>query len=286
MRVEREKAPAKVNLYLHITGRREDGYHLLDSLFVFAGVHDVVEARISDDLSLTVSGPGEDGLEGGRGNLVLRAAHLLRARTGVELGADLRLHKHLPMAAGLGGGSADAAATLRLLNRLWDTGLGERELARLGEELGADVPACVFSRPLRIGGVGETVDPIGPVPPIHMVLVNPGVPLSTPTVFLKWRETGAPFSKASPVPVLDDTASFLSDLRQTTNDLEPAAIALAPEVAEVLDALWESDGCALARMSGSGASCFGMFRNGAEATRAARAIAQVSGWWVWSGVLA
>lgn len=285
MRVEREEAPAKVNLYLHITGRRQDGYHLLDSLFVFAGAHDMVEAHISEDLSLAVTGPGAASLEGDGGNLVMRAADLLRERTGVSLGAELRLLKNLPVAAGLGGGSADAAATLRLLNRLWGTGLGEAELARLAVELGSDVPACVLSRPLRISGVGEVVAPVGPLPPFHMVLVNPGVPLSTPAVFSKWRERDAPFSKVAPVPALDDTDSFFSSLRQTTNDLEAAAIALAPEVGEVLDALRESEGCALARMSGSGASCFGLFPGEGEATRAARALARKSKWWVWSGGL-
>jgi 4-diphosphocytidyl-2-C-methyl-D-erythritol kinase len=282
--VQREKAWAKINLYLHVTGRRPDGYHLIDSLFVFAGVHDVVEGSLSKTLTVEVSGPGAKALGGGE-TLVHRAAEMLRAKTGITLGAELRLIKNLPVAAGLGGGSADAAATLRLLNRLWGTEVPDRELCTLGAALGADVPPCVISQPLRVAGIGETLAPIGRLPDLYMVLVNPGVPVPTASVFAHLREEGMAFSSPAPTPRLDGAEEFLEDLHACGNDLEGAAVTLAPEIGEALNALRGQAGCDLARMSGSGATCFGLFRKETDAQAAAKALSEGDQKWTWVGLI-
>ena len=283
--VQCEKALAKVNLYLHVTGRRPDGYHLLDSLFVFPGAHDVLEGRLSKRLAVDVSGPGAHALDGEE-TLVHRAAEMLREKTGISLGAELRLIKNLPVAAGLGGGSADAAAALRLLNRIWGTEVPESELCVLGARLGADVPACVMSRPLRIAGIGETLAPIGPLPDLYIVLVNPGGPVATASVFAHLREAGMAFSNPAPTPRLDSAAHFLEDLNSCRNDLEGAAAILAPEIAETLGILRAQEGCGLARLSGSGATCFGLFRTEAEARAAAEAFSAKRHGWTWYGPMA
>ncbi len=273
-------APAKLNLYLHVVGRREDGYHRLDSLVAFAAVGDRVEARPAAELSLTVGGPNAAALDGldPEDNLVLRAARRLRARCGVAAGAALRLEKLLPVAAGIGGGSADAAAGLLALAALWNLGIAEDDLRALGLELGADVPACLAARPTAVGGVGEILRPVPPLPPAWVALVNPGTALATPTVF---RRRGGPFSAPAPaLGAVADVAALAAALRARRNDLTGAALALAPTVATALAALEESAGCLLARMSGSGATCFGLFRTGHAARAAATAIAATHPhWW-------
>ena len=186
-----ERAPAKVNLFLHVTGKRADGYHLLDSFPVFAGVADRLSFQPVKALSLTVTGPFAAALSAEPDNLVLRAAHRLAEACGVRPGGALTLEKHIPVASGIGGGSADAAAALRLLCRAWDVAPGSAVLEQIAAGLGADVPVCVRNQPLRMRGIGEILTPAPILPECGMVLVNPGIPLATAAVF-RARARGAP----------------------------------------------------------------------------------------------
>ena len=276
-----EAAPAKVNLHLHVTGRRADGYHTLDSLVVFAGAADEVCATPSAGLALAVTGPEAAGLAEETDNLVLRAARALAAAAGRAPLAALRLEKRLPVASGIGGGSADAAAALRALARLWSPGLDDAALAAIALGLGADVPACLASRPCRMGGIGEVLAPAPRLPPCGIVLANPRVALPTPAVF---RARGGGFSAPAALPAAwADVAVMARDLAVLRNDLEQPAIALCPPVAEVLAALGALPGCLLARMSGSGATCFALMPDAAAARRAASLLPPA--WWRWGGGL-
>ncbi len=280
-----ESAPAKINLFLHVLGRRDDGYHLLDSLVVFAGVADRLRAAPAAGLSLTVGGRFGGALAAEPDNLVLRAARALADAAGIAPTARLELDKTLPVASGIGGGSADAAAALRLLARLWGIapgGSGGRpvDLAALAAGLGADVPVCLAGRPARMGGVGEVLAPAPRLPEFGLVLVNPGVPVATPDVF---RARTGPFSAQAALPDgWPDAAAMAEDLAQLRNDLEAPARGLCPPVGAALDALAARPGCLLARMSGSGATCFGLFPTPAAAETAAAALAR-PGWWCWGG---
>ncbi|MEM9011615.1 MAG: 4-(cytidine 5'-diphospho)-2-C-methyl-D-erythritol kinase [Pseudomonadota bacterium] len=269
----REFAPAKVNLSLHVTGRRPDGYHLLDSLVVFPRVGDVLEAERARQLSLTIDGPFADGLEAGAGNLILRAAALL----GPGQGAALRLTKQLPLSSGIGGGSADAAAALRLLCRLWGVAVPDRErLARLG----ADVPVCLASRSARMRGIGEDLTPLPALPPFWLVLANGGIPVPTGPVFAGLAGRQAP-PMPEALPAFDSAEDLAAWLAHQRNDLEPPARALVPLIGEVLDALGATERCLLARMSGSGGTCFGLFAKEGAALAAAEALRQANpAWWV------
>jgi 4-diphosphocytidyl-2-C-methyl-D-erythritol kinase len=267
-------APAKVNLYLHVTGKRADGYHLLDSLAVFPDVGDVVGAAAAEALTLTVGGPCGEGLAGEADNLVLRAARKLAP----ERGAALRLTKYLPVASGIGGGSADAAAALNLLSEFWGVAA---DLPAIALQLGADVPVCLASRPARMQGVGEILLPAPVLPDFGMVLVNPGVAVPTPCVF-KARQ-GA-FSPPPELPeAWDDVDAMVADLRACTNDLQEAAISIAPVIAKVLAVLAALPGAKLARMSGSGATCFAIFETKTRAAEAAGLVPK--DWWAWGGGL-
>jgi 4-diphosphocytidyl-2-C-methyl-D-erythritol kinase len=277
-----EFAAAKVNLYLRVTGRRADGYHLLDSLAVFAGAGDVILAAPADGVGLTVTGPEAGALAAEPDNLVLRAARALAELTGVREGAAITLTKNLPVASGIGGGSADAAATLRALNALWRTGLDAAALRDIAARLGADVPVCVESRPMRMQGIGEVLSPAPGLPEFGLLLVNPRVALPTPAVF---GARAGGFSPPATLPAhLPDAAGLAAWLRPLGNDLETAAIGLCPAVAEVLAAIAAQPACLLARMSGSGATCFGLFRDAAAAEAAARALP--AAWWRRGGGLA
>lgn len=279
---ERGFAPAKLNLYLHVIGRRPDGYHLLDSLVAFADCGDVVYASEALELSLTIGGPFAAGLAAEPDNLVLRAARALAAETGVPARARLALEKHLPVASGIGGGSADAAATLRLLCRLWGVVPAPATLDRIALALGADVPVCLRCQPSRIGGVGEILDPAPALPACFVLLVNPGVAVPTAAVF-RGRAPG--FSASARLPeAWPDAAAMAADLAPLGNDLEAPALALCPAIGEVLAAIATHPDCLLARMSGSGATCFGLFATRAAAERAAGTTAR-PGWWVATGAL-
>jgi 4-diphosphocytidyl-2-C-methyl-D-erythritol kinase len=272
-----EFAPAKVNLCLHVTGRRADGYHLLDSLVVFAGIGDRLTAAAAPGLSLTLRGPESGALAPEPDNLVLRAARAMGVAD-----AALTLDKELPIASGIGGGSADAAATLRALARL--TG---RPLPDTGTvlALGADVPVCLAGRPVRMRGVGEVLDPLPPLPPLWVVLANPRLPVPTPQVFaaLTSRESPpVPHVAPSALRSAVDLAGWLQ--RETRNDLTAPARQVAPVLARVEAALCVLPGCLLARMSGSGGSHFALFAGQDLALSAARQLAAAQpGWWVTSG---
>ncbi len=270
-----EAAPAKVNLYLHVTGRRADGYHLLDSLAVFGPAMDTVRVVPAETLSLALDGPFGGALQAEPDNLVLRAARALAAVAGVPAQAALSLTKRLPVASGIGGGSADAAAALRALNALWRCGLDAAALAAVAAPLGADIPVCVASQPRRMQGVGEVLLPAPQLPRCGLLLVNPGVALPTPAVF-KARTPG--FTPMAVLPgAWPDAVSMAETLATLRNDLEPPAIALCPMVATVLAALRDLPGCLLARMSGSGATCFGLFADAAAARDAAAVLP--GDWW-------
>jgi 4-diphosphocytidyl-2-C-methyl-D-erythritol kinase len=270
--------PAKVNLYLHVTGRRPDGYHRLDSLAVFPAIGDTLTVKPADSLSLAITGPFGATLAAEPDNLVLQAARLLNPAGG----AALILEKNLPLASGIGGGSADAAAALRLLARHWKL---ETPLHDLAASLGADIPVCLACRPARMSGIGELLGPAPVLPDFGIVLVNPGVAVSTPDVF---RARVGTFSPDAQLPESWPSAAAMVDsLAQLTNDLESPAIALAPVIGDVLAALRSLPNCRLARMSGSGATCFGIFATAAEAAEAAEAAAAITrpGWWRWGGGL-
>ncbi len=269
-------APAKVNLYLHVTGRREDGYHLLDSLAVFPAVGDTLTARADAVLSLTLAGRFGASLAAEPDNLLLRAARALAPGRGAALG----LEKNLPIASGIGGGSADAAAALRVLSRLW--GMPKANLPALALGLGADVPVCLASRPARMQGIGEILAPVPALPDFGMVLVNPGVAVPTPSVF---KARSGDFTSPAILPESwPDAAAMAADLRRCGNDLQAPAIGIAPVIGEVLAVLDALPGCLLARMSGSGATCFALFANAAAAQAAAQTIARPN-WWYWGGGL-
>ena len=267
-----ELAPAKVNLALHVTGRRPDGLHLLDSLVVFPRLGDRLEAEPAAGLSLAIDGPFARDLGTGADNLVLRAALLMRAP---GRGAALRLTKSLPVASGIGGGSADAAAALRLLARLWQAPLPAPDAVLA---LGADVPVCLAGRACRMTGVGERLAPLD-LPPFWVVLANPGVPVATAAVFARLARRANP-GLPEP-PAFAGASAFFDWLAARRNDLEATAAALAPAVTDTLAALAAQPDCRLARLSGSGATCFGLFDHEAAALAAATAIRRARpAWWI------
>ncbi len=272
-------APAKINLYLHITGKRDDGYHLLDSLAAFAGVYDTISVRPAATLSLMIDGLFSAGLPVDESNLVMRAAHRLRDLTGVQDGADISLTKRLPVASGIGGGSADAAATIKALARLWSIHPGQHDLSGLALDLGADVPICLFGQAAFMSGIGEKLEPLGGLPNVPMILVNPGVDISTPTIFNKRRGAFSLERPFTDIPVTPEhLIALLNDGRG--NDLMEPAIELAPVIGQTLEAIKHSKGCRFARMSGSGATCFGFFDSQFEAKNAAAAITRDHpDWW-------
>lgn len=274
-----EPAPAKVNLYLHLCGQRADGYHLLDSLAVFPSPGDALTAQPAPDLALELSGPHAAALTGEADNLVLRAARALQQHSGQTSGALLHLQKNLPVASGIGGGSSDAAAALRVLSRLWNCKIP----TDLALSLGADVPVCVTApTPMRMQGIGDVLTPAPALPPCAMVLVNPGVEVSTPAVFNAVIDKNPP-----PGPMMPERFADFSDLvswlNLQRNDLEPAARSLCPQVGHVLSALRSAP---LARMSGSGATCFALLPTLDQAQTLARTIhATHPDWWTEAGEL-
>jgi 4-diphosphocytidyl-2-C-methyl-D-erythritol kinase len=264
-------APAKVNLALHVTRRREDGYHDLESLVVFADVADELAARPADADSLTIGGPFARALGVGETNLVSRAVSAFRARwpDAVATGLALHLTKNLPVAAGIGGGSADAAAALRLMSGLSNRPIAIAELADMAAGLGADVPACLVSTPLVARGVGEVLAPLPEFPALHIVLVNPMIPLATADVFRRLRAHDNYPLPELPSP-LTRPAQLGLWLAETRNDLQPPAVKLVPVIGDIVAQLAETQGCILARMSGSGATVFGLFGSSGQAHQAAQ----------------
>ncbi|MHA6289008.1 4-(cytidine 5'-diphospho)-2-C-methyl-D-erythritol kinase [Maricaulis sp. CAU 1757] len=258
-------APAKVNLTLRVGPPRDDGYHPLDSLVMFADWGDEVRVRSGPGLLLSMSGEASRGLDAGASNLVLSAARALQSAARLEDGAIIHLHKDIPVAAGLGGGSSDAAATLRALNRLWGLNWPLDRLAQLGLELGADVPACIYARSLRMRGIGEWIEVLDGVPSWPAVIVNPGIAMPTGPVF-KTYDAGEPRA-------LTDggwaRGGLIDWLHAEGNDLEAPAIAREPRIADTLEWLNAQDGTWLVRMTGSGASCFALCDDAHSAARIA-----------------
>jgi len=258
----REIAPAKLNLALHVRGRRADGRHDIETIFAFCVDGDRLSAVAAESLSLEVSGPFAAELGDPDGNLAMKAARTLQAAAGTEQGAAIRLDKKLPVAAGIGGGSADAAAALRLLTSLW--GIDPSHAERVGAQLGSDVPACLLSLPMRGAGAGDELTPvdISDLSGTPVLLVNPRVQLKTADVFAGWDGVDH---------------GPLGDWRQGRNDLEDLAIALAPQVRVVRDWLSVQPGANFARMSGSGATCFALFDNEEQRDQAADRVPRE--WW-------
>ncbi|MEA2852242.1 MAG: 4-diphosphocytidyl-2-C-methyl-D-erythritol kinase [Rhodospirillaceae bacterium] len=274
-------AHAKVNLWLNVVGRRRDGYHLLDSLVAFIDLADTLDVRPSDRLSLELAGSQAASLAADPDNLVLKAARLLADRAGVAPRATIRLGKHIPVAAGLGGGSADAAAALRALSELWRVALPEEELFDLAASLGADVPMCLAGHTALVSGIGERLQPAPALPPAAILLVNPGTPLPTRDVFEARR---GPFSTAVPVTQpWRNLPELVTALVRRGNDLSDAAISLRPPIAEVLTFLHNSRGARYAAMSGSGATCFALYDSLDAAQRASASMPPA--WWRHAGTL-
>lgn len=272
------KAPAKVNLALHVTARRPDGYHEIETLAVFAEAGDRVTARAAVEDSFVVTGPFGSVLSFDPGNLVLRARDALReAAKAAGLSAPavaLHLEKNLPVASGIGGGSADAAATLLALSQVWALPAATN-LPGIALALGADVPMCLAARPLLAGGIGENIRPLQLPGQLHAVLVNPGVAVATREVFAALKKRDNP--PMAPVPPLGISIEWLAAQR---NDLQEPAVRSFPAISEALAAIAGCDRVRLARMSGSGATCFGLFDEGEAALAAAAAISRRhAGWW-------
>ena len=264
-------APAKINLFLHVGERREDGFHDLESLVVFADAGDALSFAPAHEFSLALDGPfaGELGLD--ENNLVLRAARALGALSGRTRGTAMTLTKNLPVASGIGGGSADAAAALRGLSQLWELDLSNEALRALAETLGSDVPVCVESKSAWMEGRGEIVTPAKSVAGAAMLLVNPGVSVPTGPVF-KGLKTRTGTGKVIHDVPLGDVAALTAFLKGTTNDLQAPAIEIAPVIGDVLGELSRMPGAMLWRMSGSGATCFALFEEQGEAEMSAIAL--------------
>lgn len=265
VKIGRVLAPAKVNLALHVTARRDDGFHMLDSLVVFAGVGDWLTFEPANVLSLQVTGPRAEGVPADARNLVWKAAQWL----GPGRGAAITLEKHLPHAGGIGGGSADAACALQGLAAVWGI-----DVPGGAASLGADIPVCLHGAPVRMRGIGDVLERVPPLPPMWIVLANAGVAVPTGAVFKSLMRVDNP---ALPEPAWSDFGSFIGWLERTRNDMETAAKTVFPGIGDVLARLGETDGCALSRMSGSGGTCFGLFAREADARAAAAAMPE--GWW-------
>jgi len=283
-----EKAPAKINLTLRVLGRRADGYHELESLVAFAGVGDALTFAPGGALTLAVSGPTAQAVGDNADNLVLKAARALAERiAGLTLGS-FALSKRLPVAAGLGGGSADAAAALRLLARANGVALDDPRLMQAAQATGSDVPVCLDPTPRLMRGVGDVLSAPLDLPRLFAVLVNPGVAVSTRDVFaaLNLASPAASGGVSSPTPLVSEgwggePTTFVAALAKDRNDLEAPAIELEPAIANVLAVLQALPDCRLARMSGSGATCFGLFPTNAAAAAAARTLrVGYPQWWV------
>jgi len=269
-------APAKVNLYLHVLGRRADGYHEIDSLFVFCDLGDWVDVRPADDLALEVDGPFAKDISSE--NIVLQAAAELREVCKIHQGAAIRLSKLLPVAAGLGGGSSDAAAAIRGLCELWNLDPTAHEVVALASRLGSDVPACLVAQSVIVGGTGSRVIARPALPVLTLVIINPGVAVATAEVYRRSVIVGQNAPRSTEPPA--ELPTLIPWLAARSNHLTGAARAIAPEIDQVLTFLESQSGCLLARLSGSGATCFGVFGDPAAATAAvSEATYEHPKWW-------
>ncbi|MEP0234534.1 4-(cytidine 5'-diphospho)-2-C-methyl-D-erythritol kinase [Roseibium sp.] len=275
-----EIARAKVNLALHITGRRDDGYHLLDSLVVFPAIGDRLYAETAETPSLTITGPFSVGLAPNSDNLVLKAIRSLAAACSQpEPRLALTLEKNLPVASGIGGGSADAAAALRLAREISGLSLPRPELEKLALQLGADVPVCLDQTAVRMKGIGESLSPLPELPDFGIVLVNPSIAVSTPAIF-KGLESRDNAGLPDLLEGFETLTSLISYLEETRNDMQSTAERLCPVISKVIAALSGEPETLLSRMSGSGATCFALCRSGEEEILAARIQKSHPAWWV------
>ncbi|MEH6475714.1 MAG: 4-(cytidine 5'-diphospho)-2-C-methyl-D-erythritol kinase [Sneathiella sp.] len=278
-------ARPKVNLFLHVTGKRDDGYHLLESLVCFPCGGDRIEVSAADQITASVSGPFGASIGTTDENLVVKAAKLLKTQFNITAGAHIHLEKNLPVASGIGGGSSNAAVCLQLLCELWNVTPSPEILSDIALQLGADVPVCLAAVPALMTGIGEQVTPVAALPNLHILLVNPLVAVSTPEVFkaINW----------SSLPAYDDyedvgssADGFIAKLAQTSNHLQAPAISLLPEIATVLKMIEAQPDCLLSRMSGSGATCFGLFNSAGEAAFAQKKILEIKpDWWSLSSAI-
>ncbi len=276
-----ETAFAKINLTLKVLGKRADGYHELESLVAFAQIGDTLTLMPADSATLTTEGPFAAALNDT--NLILQAADLVLAKWPEARSGAFHLTKMLPVAAGVGGGSADAAAALRLLAAANPAGVDAASLASLARALGADVPVCLASRAAMMRGIGERVTPVRDFPRAAVLLVNPGVPIATKAVFdaLNASSYNGPVCSEAVIPPFAPLDRFADYLADAGNDLEAPAVRIAPVIGEVKSRLSAAPGCLASGMSGSGATCFGLFASLAEAQRAEREIGGAhAGWWV------
>lgn len=269
------QAHAKLNLCLHVTGKRADGYHLLESLVVFTELADTLHVCAAEALSLHVHGPFSGDAGQDADNLVLRAARLLQQETGTAYGAAITLEKRIPVGAGLGGGSADAAVALQLLNQCWGLGLDMAALHALAPRLGADVAMCLHGRPCMASGIGDVLQPVPPLPPLHAVLVHPRLPLLTAEVYRAYMHAARPGQG-----VWQEPTAFWPWLQETRNDLQPPALAVQPKIGAMLQCMENTvPAPRLVRMTGSGACCFALFTQENEAHDYAEAVRQQQPHW-------
>jgi 4-diphosphocytidyl-2-C-methyl-D-erythritol kinase len=273
-------APAKINLFLHVGDKRDDGFHPLQSLVVFTVLGDSLVAEHADTLSLTVTGPFAAALSAETDNLVLRAARALAAKAGRSAAAKLTLTKNLPVASGVGGGSTDAAAALRALSSLWGLNMDEAALCEIAASLGSDIPVCVAPQPRWMEGRGEILSPVASLPHLSVLLVNPGIGVPTGPVYAALQARSGVAGKLPPGR-FRDLADLLRFMDSTRNDLEAPARALQPAIGEVLTALAALPGALFSRMSGSGATCFALFPDDESCKRAAAILGEAAkDWWI------
>lgn len=276
------RAPAKINLYLHVLGRRPDGYHILDSLITFVNLYDILEIEAADDLVLTIDGPFGSGLSSGEDNLIIKAANILSNASGVKKGANIKLTKNLPIASGMGAGSSDAVATFKALSKLWGLSLSSDDLCEIALDIGAELPFFITGKSAIVSSIGEYIEPID-LPKLDILLVNPGIPVLTAQIFNNFAKKADKLEK-SPIKwenKYSNKNDLINFLLQTKNDLKESAIDSVPQIGAVIKELEAQEGCLFANMSGSGATCFGIFDNAKQAEEAKDAISQkYPDWWV------
>ena len=273
------EAPAKINLYLHVVGRRRDNYHLISSLVIFLGIFDTISVSESKTLKLNIKGPFAKYLGPKKGNSVIKAALALRKFCNLKTGAEITLTKNLPISSGIGGGSTDCAATIKLLLKLWKIKIGNKELMKLGQSLGADVPVCLIGRPSFIGGIGEDIKTIESFPNIWILLVNPRKQIFTKKIFSNFKKK---YSKKVPSSSkLFTLKKLISFLKRSDNDLISLAVHYAPEIKKILNDLSLTEDCLLSRMSGSGATCFGIFSGKKNVIKAKKTLLKLNpNYWI------
>ena len=270
-------APAKINLFLHVVGKRADGHHLLESLTIFTEYGDEIQAIEGDDLSIEIVGKFSSNLLFAplEENLVWKAAIAVQNYLSKPRGAKIILTKNLPIASGIGGGSADASATIKALCALWELDIHEKKLSEIALSLGSDVPACLYGKPVFMSGVGENLKPVELRGVAYLVLINPNIPLATAEVFREFSRSSMPLRSANAVNPNYFDLSEITDEKGYGNDLESVSIKKIPVIADIINLLKTTEGCYLARMSGSGATCFGLYQNKKSADYAAKKLQEI-----------